>query len=594
MDASTPAFLGVASSLTGRLWRPRLTDERLALALTQRLGVPEVIGRLLAARGVDLDNAATFLNPTLKAQLPNPAELLDMERAVTRIVAAIEASQRICVFGDYDVDGATSASLLMRYFSFIGRPIRLYVPDRQREGYGPNAAALQRLAAEGVKLVITVDCGTLAFAPLAAAASENLDVVVVDHHLAEAELPAAVAVVNPNRLDETSPHRQVAAVGVVFLLLVALNRALKERGYFTERAAPDLLGWLDLVALGTICDVVPLTGVNRAFVTQGLKVLTQRRNPGLAALADVAGLQEPPGAYHCGYLLGPRVNAGGRVGRSDLGARLLSTDDPAEAARLAGELDRHNRERQAIEGQVLEDAMAQLAGMGALDPVVTLAGNNWHPGVIGIIAARVREATDRPSMILAIGDDGLAKGSGRSIPGVDLGAAVVAALQAGLLVAGGGHAMAAGLTVAADRIDDLKSFLNLRLAGQVEVGTAVKSLGIDASVGVGGANRELLKLIDRVGPFGSGNAEPRLALPNVRIVEAALVGERHVRMVLTDQAGQGRLKAIAFRAVDTPLAPALLKNGRDGLHLAGHLRADNWRGEQRVQLVVDDAARPNA
>jgi len=588
-DIAAPPFLGVERSLTGRRWRSRVSDDRLARALSQRLGLPELVGRVLAARGVELDDAELYMAPTLKALLPDPSRFLDMDRAAERLVRAVTAGERIAIYGDYDVDGATSSALLLRFFRHLGIEPRLYIPDRMVEGYGPNVAAMQRLADEGVRLVITVDCGTLAFQPLAAARAAGMDVLVADHHLAEPELPEAFALVNPNRLDEVVGHRQLAAVGVTFLLIVAANRALRAAGWYGPgRSEPDMMAWLDLVALGTICDVVPLTGLNRALVSQGLKVMAQRRNPGIAALADIAGLTEKPGCYHCGFLLGPRVNAGGRVGRSDLGARLLSTDDPTEAAGLAAELDRHNRERQAIEAQVLEQALAQVA-YGVEGAVAVVSGEGWHPGVVGIVAARVREATNRPSLVIAIDDNGLAKGSGRSVPGIDLGTAIVAALQAGILINGGGHAMAAGVTLDAARIGELKEFLDHRLGTPVAALGDTRSLGLDGAVSVNGANAALLDLLERAGPFGSGNSEPRLVLPQARVVDASIVGEKHVRVVLSGMDG-GRLKGIAFRALDNELGKFLLGPGRDGLHVAGHLRADNWRGERRVQLVIEDAA----
>ena len=450
-----PAFLGVTRSVTGRRWRARAEDNRLVQALSQRLGVPELIARVLAGRGVDLEHGDTFLQPTLRDLLPDPSAFRDMDRAASRIVTALQSHESVAVFGDYDVDGATSAALLGLFFRSVGAEIRVYVPDRLREGYGPNAPALLRLAAEGVKLVITVDCGTLAYAPLAAAAAAGLEVIVVDHHLAEPALPTAVAVINPNRLDEDGGHRQLAAVGVAYLLVVAVNRALRDAGWYATRPAPNLLQWLDLVALGTVCDVVPLTGINRALVGQGLKVMAQRGNIGLAALADVAGLSEPPGCYHLGFLMGPRVNAGGRVGQADLGARLLTTEDPAEATALARELDRLNAERRGIELGVQAEAEAQAAAQSdATDgagPLVVAAGRGWHQGVIGIVAGRLKERYRRPALVVAL-DGGIGKGSGRSVAGVDLGSAVTAAHQAGLLINGGGHAMAAGLTVAEDQI----------------------------------------------------------------------------------------------------------------------------------------------
>lgn len=593
---TAPAFLGVTRSIGGRRWRLRNTDERLALALAQQAGLPEILGRVLAGRGIGLDELEDHLNPSLRRLLPDPSRFRDMDAAAERLAHAIVKDERVAVFGDYDVDGATSTALLSRFFTAVGRDLRVYIPDRLKEGYGPNAPALRRLAQEGVKVVITVDCGTLAFAPLEAAADIGLEVIVADHHLAEPELPRAIAVVNPNRLDEAPGFGQLAAVGVTFLLVVAINRRLRAMGYYTpDRPEPNLLGWLDLVALGTVCDVVPLTGLNRALVGQGLKILRGRSNVGLAALADVAGVAEPPGAYHLGFLLGPRVNAGGRVGQADLGTRLLSTDDARLAQQIAAELDRYNRERQEIEATVLLEAMQELEHVPETAALALVARQGWHPGVIGIVAARVREAAGRPSFVIALDENGLGKGSGRSIPGVDLGAAVVAAGQAGLLVNGGGHAMAAGLTVEVAKLNELKAFLNERLAPAVEKAGASASMGFDGALGIGGANAELCDKLEQLGPYGSGNPEPRFALAGARVIQADVVGEKHVRCLLTAGDGSGpRLAAIAFRSVEADLGPALMQARQTGsaLHVGGHLRTNHWRGEKRVQFVLEDAAQP--
>lgn len=583
-------FLGVAQSLTGRFWRPRLTDDRTAQALAQRLRVPEVVGRVLAARGVSLAEAENFLQPSLRAALPDPSHLLDMDRAVDRIAAAIRVGETVAVFGDYDVDGATSSAVLKRFFDAIGGDLRIYIPDRRTEGYGPNGPALQRLAADGVALVITVDCGVMAFDALAAGAAAGLDIVVVDHHQAEPRLPTATAIVNPNRLDENSPHRNLAAVGLAFLLLVALNRRLRSDGWYSDdRPEPDLLELLDLVALGTVCDVVPLTGLNRVLVAQGLKVMARRSNLGLKTLADVAGVTERPGTFHLGYILGPRVNAGGRIGRADLGARLLTTASDDEARALAEELDRLNRERQAIETAVLEQAVAMAEKQTSdASPLVFVAGTGWHSGVVGIVASRLREKFHRPAFVLGL-EDGQAKGSGRSVPGVDLGAAVTAAKQAGLLINGGGHAMAAGVTVAAAQVDALAGFLADRLAPQLAAAPPANSIGIDGTVSVTGATRHLYDTVEAAGPFGAGHAEPRFVVPGADVVKADVVGDSHVRVILAGGDG-GRLKGIAFRAVDNPLGQALLQSHGARLHIAGHLRADDWGGRRQVQLVIEDAA----
>ena len=582
------AFLGVERSSTGRRWRARAGDERAGLAIAQRLGLPEIVGRLLAGRGVGPEEAESFLNPTLRQLLPDPARLCDMEVAAERLARATMAGEAIAVFGDYDVDGATSAALLARFFAAAGHPIRIYIPDRLKEGYGPNLPALLTLRNEGVRIVITVDCGITAFEPLAAAAAAGLEVVVVDHHVAEPRLPAALAVVNPNRLDDDAGQAQLAAVGVAFLLAVAVNRSLRRAGWYAAgRAEPDLKRWLDLVALGTICDVVPLTGVNRALVAQGLKVMAGRGNVGLAALADVARIAEPPGCYHAGFLLGPRVNAGGRVGEAGLGARLLTTEDPVEARELAVRLDAHNAERRQIEEAVQAEAIAQVESRLA-PGLVFAAAPAWHPGVIGIVASRLKERYGRPACVVAL-DGEIGKGSGRSVLGIDLGSAVIAARQAGLLINGGGHAMAAGFTVAAARVEALRDFLAERLGAGLNGEPPKPILEVDGALQPGAATAELLRQVERLGPFGSGNAEPRFVLPAARLAAAEPVGEAHIRCVVAGSDG-ARLKAIAFRSFGTDLGRALLGAAGTALHLAGHLRANRWNGREEVQLLIEDAA----
>ena len=593
--ASEPAVLGVERSICGRRWRQRGGDAMAGLALAQRFSLPEIVGRLLAARGIEADAVESFLAPTLRALLPDPSDLTDMDKGAERLARAVIAGERIAVFGDYDVDGATSSALLSRFFRAVGADITVYIPDRMKEGYGPNAPALMRLRAQGIAVAVTVDCGISAFEALEAAQGVGLDVVVVDHHEAEPRLPPAIAVIDANRVDEAPDVRarlgRLAAVGVAFLLAVAVNRALRVAGwYHNGRAEPDLLRWLDLVALGTVCDVVSLTGLNRALVAQGLKVLARRESPGLAALADVARLDERPSAWHLGFILGPRVNAGGRVGEADLGSRLLATDDPIEAARLAARLDALNKERKEIEQAVLDAAIMEVenADAGSHDPVF-VAGENWHPGVIGIVASRLKERYHRPALVVAL-DGAVGKGSGRSVAGIDLGAVVIAARQAGLLVNGGGHAMAAGLTVTTERLAELRDFIAARLRSQIVDGALIPSLSIDGAVNAGAATPALMAEIDRLGPFGTGNPEPRFALPAVRIAKADVVGDAHVRCFIAGADG-ARLKAIAFRALEGPLGPALLQSGGAPLHLAGHLRPDTWQGRNEVQLLIDDAAR---
>jgi single-stranded-DNA-specific exonuclease len=590
-DSPDYCFLGIERSVTGKRWRARSADDRLALALAQKLELPELVARVLAARGVVLEEADSFLNPTLRALLPDPSHLRDMEPAVARIVRAITDGETIGILGDYDVDGATASALLVRFFAALGRAVPVYIPDRRTEGYGPNLPALMKLKQDGARVVITVDCGTTAYEPLEAAADAGLDIIVVDHHVAEPRLPAGALVINPNRADETSPCGNLAAVGVAFLLVVAVNRALREAWWYGEgHAEPDLRDWLDLVALGTVCDVVPLTGINRALVTQGLRVMAARRNAGLAALADIAGIDRPLDAYHLGFMLGPRVNAGGRVGDSALAVRLLTTGDAGEARRLAEALDRYNRERQAIEQVVLDAAIAQAERQAdPASPLVVVAGEGWHPGVIGIVAGRLRERFNRPACVIAL-ENGIGRGSGRSVREVALGPAVIAAHQAGLLVNGGGHAMAAGFTVARDRLGDFTAYLEGHIRRQIGNAPLVASLGFDGMLSPAAATPDIVAMLDRAGPYGAGNPRPRFAVPQARIVAADIVGTGHVRCIVTGADGAGRLKAIAFRAAETALGQALLGARGSPLHLAGQLRADEWNGSVTAQLLIDDAA----
>ena len=594
VQADSGAFLSVERSVSGKLWRARLEDERAALALAQQLEISEILARVLAARGITADDADRFLNPALRDALPDPSVLRDMDKAADRLAAAIKSGEKIAVFGDYDVDGATSGALILRFLNAVGSSGTYYIPDRMREGYGPNAPALRSLAEQDVALVVTVDCGISAFDPLDAAAEAGLSVIVVDHHIAEPRLPTATAIVNPNRLDDDSGLGQLAAVGVTFLLLVALNRTLRQAGHYeADCPEPDLLGLLDLVALGTVCDVVPLTGLNRALTVQGLKVMATRGNIGLAALSDSAGLDEAPTAYHAGYVLGPRVNAGGRVGESSLGIRLLTTSDSDAATAIALHLGELNKERQAIEAEVLDAATAQIEARGETPaPIIIAAGAGWHAGVVGIVASRLKERFSRPAIVIAVAE-GVGKASCRSIAGVDIGAAITAARQAGLLLNGGGHAMAAGFTVAEDQLEALGSFLMERLAPSVAVARQSASLGIDGALTVEGATLELVEELAQVGPFGSGNSEPRMVITASRIVSAKVVGRGHVRCILAGATGK-RLTAIAFRAAGEELGHMLLSASEGPLHLAGNLRINRWRERDDVQLIIQDAAQANA
>lgn len=573
-------------SVTGLIWRLRDHDPLQARAICQQGGLPEIIGRLLAGRGIALQDAEMHLKPTLKSCLPDPFHLKDMDKAAARVARAIMTRETVAVFGDYDVDGATSSALLIRYFRAFGLAPLVHIPDRMVEGYGPNAPALLRLAERGAKLVITVDCGTTAFEPLKAAKEAGLEVIVIDHHKGDSALPDAFAVVNPNRLDETSPHTQMAACGVTFLLLVAVNRLLREAG----RDAPDLIPLLDLVALGTICDVMPLTGVNRALVTQGLRVMRMRGNAGIAAAMDVGRLSEAPGTYHAGFVIGPRINAGGRVGESGLGTELLSTDDPIKARELAERLDQHNAERKAIEAGVQMEAMALAEALDPNDAVILVASRGWHPGVIGIVAGRLKERFHKPVAVIAL-ENGIGKASARSITGVDLGAAVLSAVQAGLLPGGGGHAMAAGFSIEEERIAELRAFFNQRLGREVAALSGQRHLWLDADIAPGGVTLELARLLDQLGPFGAGNPSIRLRLAPVRAVNTAVIGDGHVRAILVDAATGARsssLKAMCFRSADTPLGQALLNARGKTLQVAGQIRVNEWQGRESVDFFIDD------
>ena len=583
------AALGVAASFSGKRWHQRPCDERTALRLAQQHDLPEIIGRLISARGIGTESVTSYLYPKLSTDLPDPGHLLDMSVAVDRLVFAVQQEQKVAVFGDYDVDGATSSALLKRYFRALGQNIRIYIPDRLKEGYGPSIPALDQLKSEGADVVITVDCGITSHEPLTHAKDAGLDVVVLDHHVGEACLPDAVAIVNPNRLDETSVCGQLAAVGVTFLFLVALNRGLREAGYFSDQVLeePNLMEWLDLVALGTVADVVPLTGVNRALVVQGIKIMYQRRNEGIKALSNVANLDEMPTAYHLGFIFGPRVNAGGRVGEADLGAKLLSTTDPSEAAHLAQLLDAYNQERKEIEERIQEEALVQAESQGNRS-VIMASGEGWHPGVIGIVASRLKERYNLPACVVALAD-GKATGSGRSIPGFDLGNTVIAARQQGLLRAGGGHAMAAGFTLDADKLSEFHDFLDQRVGTFIQDQEIIPTATVDGVLTIRASTLELIQTVQCLGPFGSGNAEPRFAFSGLRVVNASVVGKGHVRCVFSD-AGGARLQAISFGSAESALGHHLLNHGGRPVNVLGRLRENVWQGRSSVQLQIDDAA----
>ncbi|WP_149140314.1 single-stranded-DNA-specific exonuclease RecJ [Gemmobacter caeruleus] len=576
------AFLNVTASLTGRRWiGPAPEALRLAEAMAQQTRLPPALCQVLVARGVTPADAAGFLAPALRDLLPDPLTLRDMAPAAARLLQAVAGRERIAIFADYDVDGGASAALLLVWLRALGRPATLYIPDRIDEGYGPNEPAMQALAARH-DLIICVDCGTLSHGPIAAA--KGADVVVLDHHLGGETLPPALAVVNPNRQDEDGSLAHLCAASVVFLLLVEANRRLRTEGH----QGPDLMALLDLVALATVADVAPLIGVNRAFVRQGLRVMARRDRPGLCALADVARMDNAPTPYALGFLLGPRVNAGGRIGQADLGARLLATDDPAEAAALAERLDQLNTERREIEAAVRAAALAQAEARGLDGPLVWAAGEGWHPGVVGIVAARLKEATNRPAVVIGL-DKGIGKGSARSVTGVDLGAAVQRVASEGLLIKGGGHKMAAGLTVAQDQLEPAMERLGALLARQGAGTQGPADLALTSLLAPGAATLDLVEQIESAGPFGAAAPAPRFAFADCA-VQARRIGENHLRLSFGDGMG-ARLEAVAFGAFDGPLGPALDNPGHQRFHLAGKLEINSYGGRNRVQLRLEDAAR---
>ncbi len=593
-----PPIAGIAASVSGRQWAWR--GGQLPGDGLDGRDPDDLLHHLFRARGATSADFARLKAPLLRDWLPNPSAFTDMDTAAARLAAAVTRGERIVLYGDYDVDGATSAAVLIRTLRWLGVEAGHYIPDRLLEGYGPSAGALVALKQGGAELVITVDCGTQGFEALEAASAAGLDVIVVDHHKAATALPPTLALVNPNRLDErpeAAAFGHLAAVGLAFLLAVALCRVLREQGWFEAREEPVLTRLLDLVALGTVADVAPLTGLNRAFVAQGLKVMRQRRNPGIAALLDVAGVARPPAARDLGFALGPRVNAGGRVGAADLGVRLLTTDDPQEAATLAARLDALNGERKLIEAQVTEAALTAAAtaaaatkATGAPDRAVTVvAGTGWHPGVIGIVAARVKERMGRPALVIAIGEDGIAKGSGRSLAGVDLGAAVLAARDHGLISAGGGHAMAAGVTLAADGIEALAAFLDAQLAASVGDATIIRQLACDAVLSPRALTLDLHEALEAAGPYGQGWSQPRLVSGPWQTADVRIVGEHHVKVMLRGADG-ARVKAIAFRQADTELGAALQGGGGRSFMLAGRISRDDWGNQPQVQLEIEDLA----
>lgn len=572
-------------SVGGRRWVLDEADPRHALQLAQNHGIGTLSASILLRRGITFESASRFLQPTLRELMPDPSHLKDLDVGVERVLKAIQSKETLAVFGDYDVDGATATALLKSYFRDIGVSLRVYIPQRIEEGYGPTIPAMEQLAKEGTTTLLMVDCGTTAFEPLQEAANLGMDVIVIDHHMSQASLPVVTALINPNRLDESSPLTTLCAAGLSFIFIAGLHRRLRQEGWFDSRPEPDLRQYLDLVALGTVCDVMLLTGLNRAFVSQGLKVMARRSNPGLRALSDVAGLDDVPSAYHLGFLLGPRINAGGRVGCADYGSRLLSTQDPLEAQQLARDLDLYNKERQAIEILVLEEAITQVEAKG-LDrhPVILVGQEGWHPGVIGIVAGRLKERYNRPTCVVGFDGD-VGKGSGRSITGVNLGASMHVATHQGLLVAGGGHAMAAGFTVMKNQFDGFYAFLRDQLRQQVDSVDPI--FDIDGTLTPSGATLELIRELKMLEPFGNGNPTPKFCIHKARVTYAEQVGVNHIRCTLEGEDGT-RLKAMAFRALGTPLGDEILSRNNKAIQVAGTLKADTWNGRTTVTCFIED------
>ncbi|PPR18644.1 MAG: hypothetical protein CFH43_00442, partial [Proteobacteria bacterium] len=580
-------------SITGKLWQLKNNDTRLGLNLSQKLGVSPIVGHILSSRGfTETDMALTFLTPKL-SDLPDPNHLLGMEDAVHRLIEAIEKGEKIAIFGDYDVDGGCATALLVRYFRSIGLEALLYIPDRMTEGYGPNNQAMDTLKSMGADVVITVDCGSVAFEPMAYAKSIGLDVIITDHHQTVPELPECVALVNPNRVDETSPCTMLSGAGVAFYMVLSLTRALREKGFFNEnKKEPDNRYLLDLVAVSTVCDMVPVLGPNRVLVAMGLKALASRRNLGLAALADVSGVNEKPNTYHAGFMIGPRINAGGRISDCDIGAKLLSTENPAEAQSLAEQLNLLNEERKNIEADVLTEAMTQAENMMVDNPnCLVVAGEGWHEGVIGIVASRIKEKFHRPSIVIAI-NGREAKGSGRSISGIDLGKAIID--HKNLLIKGGGHKMAAGLSVETAKIDDLRQALEAHVTKQLEASKEdllTQKLYVDDCIGLEGVNLKLLDELDRLEPYGSGHYEPKFVITGVTVNFAKAVGSdgSHLSLSISSLSGQ-QLRGIAFRAMESDIGPYMLsaQKTKKNISVLATLKRNSWQGRDSVQMQVVD------
>jgi single-stranded-DNA-specific exonuclease len=575
-------------SVSGISWRAKPSDDRVVLSLMQKFDLPEIVARIINSRGIGLEKAQSFLDPRIKDLLPDPFSFIDMAAAASELVDALKKDKKIVVFGDYDVDGATSSALLINFFKAIGKEISAYIPDRILEGYGPNKPAFKKLKAQGVDIVVTVDCGAASYEQIEYAHEIGLKIIVIDHHVADRVSPEAVAVVNPNRADETGAYSYLAAVGVTFLLIVAINSLLRKDGYYKNIKEPSLMDFLDLVALGTVCDVVPLEGINRAFVTQGLKVLAARKNLGLQILSDIACIDTFPSTYHLGFVLGPRINAGGRVGESFLGTQLLSTDNYEQASEISSKLDLYNSERKAIEIGVLEQAFEQAETLAG-NSVIMVTGKNWHQGVIGIVASRIKDRFNKPVIVISV-ENGVGKASCRSIKGVDMGAAIIAAKNDGLVIVGGGHKMAAGFTINEGKIIQLQDYLDKRFHIEIEDNTNRKTRYFDSFISTGSVNLEIAKKIEILNPFGVGNPEPRFIIKEAIIIDYKVLKESHISCIIgnANTGRQGKvIKAMAFRAIDTPLGNALLQR-KAPINLVGYIRINRWQGTEKADFIIED------
>lgn len=586
-------------SILGLNWHQKTFDQRHATSIYQRFELSEVLSNLLSERQVSLEEIENFLDPKIKTALPNPFDLGGMDKAVDHVISAIRAGKKITIFADYDVDGATSAATLKRFFGEVGVDVGIYIPDRVLEGYGPNSQALLNLKKAGTDLVITVDCGTVAFKPLEDAAAVGLDIIVIDHHLGVLEQPKSIAVINPNLLDEKFPHKDLCAAGVSFLFAVATNKKLREANFYAGKKAPNLLNLLDLVALGTVCDVMPLTGLNRAFVAAGLKILKQRKNLGLRAMCDLAGLDEEPTAYHLGFVIGPRINAGGRVGKSDLGARMLSSYDEEEVLAIAQQLEEFNKQRKDIEVQVLDEAVKSLEagtnGFKTTDSIIFAMSQNWHQGVIGIVASRLKDLYGKPVAVIAIDDEGKkGKASCRSISGIDFGGEILKARLEGLLIEGGGHAMAGGFSVDPEKISELHQFFNKNLSEKVTELSAQKTSEFDIAIDLPQVNIDLLKELSKLEPFGVGNPRPKFILRDVQKIKAKIIGKtgEHISCIFSAKSAagfSGQIQAVSFRSVDTLLGDLLLdQKYTKPMNLVGTLNINSWMGVEKVQMLIED------